>query len=213
MQQFAIDLLSTGRVRLKSDAEPTPEESAAAIVALGRLESEYRAELPGSPPDMNSAAAEWALASVYRLCQFHVYRQLGPDDMASRFHDAAPGSNMAAVHYSVDVVLRFLPDIERLIRSSSPEDPLLEIVGRLASDWPLSSVGMADVEVDEARLEPVLQDDCLRRMYVDRVIAGRDTSRTEHPIVQDGIRQVAGSYPELTAGLVSENDRDHEQLE
>ena len=206
MQQFVLDLLSTGRVRLKDDKEPAPDDSAAGLETLVRLETEFRAELPGLPPRLDSGAVGWALTTVYGLCQFHVYRHLGPDDAAARFGGPSPESTTASVHYSVDTVLRFLPDIERLIRSTSPEDPLLDTVRKLAGDWPLSSVGISNVEVSSTRLEPILQHDCLRQMYVDRVIASRDTSRSEHPVVSESIRQVAGGYGELTDGVLSKNE-------
>lgn len=203
MQQFVTDLLSTGRVRLKSDQAATPDESTAALNVLLQRESEYRVELPGMPPDVDARAAAWGLATMYQLCQFHVYRHLGSDVVEQRFA-AALQSDLPGVHYSVDLALRFLPDIAHLTGHSSPEDPLSAVVQRLASDWPLSSVGIPDIAPRD--LEPILADDCLRRMYVDRVIDRRDLARCEHPLVQAEIRRVAGAFPDLATGLLIETE-------
>lgn len=204
MQQFVTDLLSTGRVRLQSDQEPTADECMAAVDQLLALEESYRADVPGTPPDVVRDAAEWALSAVYRLCQFHVYRHLRPEELESRFRDDSPECSSAAVHYSVDLTLRFLPDVAQLIRTTSPEDPLLGVVLRLAEPWPLSSVGIPDVEV--GNVEPILADDCLRRMYVDRIIRSQDKTRCGHPVVQSEFQRVAGAWPDLVAGLETKAD-------
>ena len=51
-----------------------------------------------------------------------------------------PGPVAADVHYSVDLVFRFLPDLLKFARSSSDQDPLLEYIVRWLHEWPLSCV-------------------------------------------------------------------------
>lgn len=202
MREFIEELLATGRARLKGDDEPSADETQAAVETLLRMESEFRCTLPGRPPAVDPLIAVWGLKTLYRLCQFHVYRHLGPDEIEQRFRDTPPDPGSASAHYSVDLTLRFLPDMAQLVRNTSADDPLFLVVKGLTETWPLSSVGVPDVE--SQNLEPVLADDCLRQMYVDRVIRHRDRSRSEHPTVQEEIRRVAGGYPELAAGLITE---------
>ena len=71
----------------------------------------------------------------------------------------------------------------------------------IANAWPLSSVGVSGVEA--GGLEPILDDECLRRLYVDRIIARDDRSRLTHPRVREAVMEAVGMYEELAPQLVS----------
>jgi hypothetical protein len=102
-----------------------------------------------------------------------------------------PADDSPAVHYSVDLSFRFLPDLVRHARAASERDAL---VGRLmdwANRWPLSCVGFAGAAAGS--IDGFAGHPCLLRMYVDRIIAGHDVSRLTDQRVRGG-RSVGDAY-------------------
>jgi hypothetical protein len=72
---------------------------------------------------------------------------------------------------------------------------------RIASAWPLSSVGIAGLE--KLRLEPFVSDPALRRLYADRIIAAGDTSRLGDPRIDDLLRADLGVHSELASAIAA----------
>ena len=70
------------------------------------------------------------------------------------------------------------------------------MIERLACDWPLSSVGIDNVSVTEDR-DAFLEEPCLLRLYVDRVLATEDVARLDHDAVARAARSSLGAWPEL----------------
>ena len=101
-----------------------------------------------------------------------------------------PTDNGPAVQYSVDVMMRFLPDLIRHASAVPREDPLMVTLYGWAADWPLSSVGVPlDRPVDAAAVESIVSDRALLTLYVDRIVARKDLSRLSHPSVVEAIRR------------------------
>src|SRR5262245_6245979 len=171
---FLSDLLETGRVRVPVPAELREEELRAGDELLRTFEAEYRLEMPGTPPAFDSAAARWAALRFFRACQFAVFRDVPAEAVAEALSGAGPKPSPSA-HYSGELVRRLLPDLVRFARSAAEKDPLVEHLLRLGRDWPLSSVGLA--EVGPVGPGAVADHPSLLALYVDRVIATRDTSR------------------------------------
>jgi hypothetical protein len=190
--------------------------------------SEERLSLPGHAPTLSRPSAEWALHQFYRACSFLVHRSHAETELRHSLNVPAPESPSPAVCYSIDLVFRFLSDLHRLAQSISPNDPLLNIVETWGRDWPLSSVGMAfaapkesaedsgesgelppqtmsPASEDETGLRfdllPWWDDDCLRRLYVDRVLRRSDRSRLSDPRVATAVRSALGNYPELAPDI------------
>jgi len=183
------ELWHTGRlVALHPVAAPEMNSDAIADW-LTRAEAEYREQLPSVPPALDLSSAVWATQQFYRAAQLMVYRELGeefiltgletePTD-ASRFGDAANATAIASIHYSVDLLFRFLPDLERLTKAASPTDPLLKQIDAWAARWPLSSARMKRPAEIQEKLEPILRDRCLRIMYIERVLDSGPASADE----------------------------------
>ena len=149
-----------------------------------------------------------------RACRFLVYRDVDADAMEREFSAAIPGVSGTpgvssspgsastpdganpAVHYSVDLTFRFLPDLVKLARIASEQDPLVERLMAWARHWPLSSVGIG-ANVGPVEIGPIVNHPCLLALYVDRVIARRDLTRLDDARVRDGVRQALGLYSEL----------------
>lgn len=193
--RFVEELFVTGRVRLTTDALFAEDDLNAAVSKVREFEQPSRLDLPGTPPCIDEPALRWGLASFYQACQFQIYRHLGATALGERFAEDSPRGSTAAAHYSVDLVFRFLPDLVKLARSGSPEDPLLEVVHKWCEAWPLSSVGIN--EIHPPHCEPILADECLLRMYVDRILRTQDTSRLSDQRIRDEVARAVGAFPEL----------------
>jgi hypothetical protein len=146
----------------------------------------------------------------YRACQFAVFRDVPAEAVAGALSVPCPGATAVtavaqspAVHYSVDVVFRFLPDLARFARSAADNDPLLEPLQRWARQWPLSSVGMAGVDGADVAF---VAHPALLALYVDRVIATRDRSRLADERVRQAVRAALGLHPQLAPDLAAALD-------
>lgn len=168
---------------------------------LASWDAANRLEFPGEAPPLDVDAARWALLRLYQACQFAVHRDAGAAEMAAAFANACPLAPPASLHYSVDLVFRFLPDLYRLTKSASAGDPLCEHLRQWAAAWPLSSVGIAGV--NPADLSAVCEHASLLRMYSDRVIARRDTSRLADPRVRSAVRAAIGHFDDLAEPIAA----------
>lgn len=195
MQSFFDNLHNEGRVRLTSADAPTLAEIDAATNGLLDFEREYRLNLAGTAPVPVWSAVRWGAAGVYRAAQFLAYRELGPDALARDLGIPCPEPPSAAVCYSVDLSFRFLPDLIRLARAAAANDPLVERLMAWAASWPLSSVGISGVS--PGPIEAFIEDESLRMLYVDRIIATKDVSRLTNDRVRIAVAAAIGAFPEL----------------
>ena len=199
---FLRALLEHGRVRVDPPTEKlTAADDAELTVVLRDWEAANRAEFPGAPPAVSWAVVQWALAQFYRACQFAVYRDVPASTVTTTLSAACPAAPRPSQHYSVDLIFRFLPDLLRLAKSTSEGDPLCDCLRCWASEWPLSSVGMAGV--NQADISPVYEDAGLLRLYVDRVIARRNASRLNDPRVRSAVRAALGHFDELAPPIAA----------
>ena len=114
--------------------------------------------------------------------------------IAAAFGSPVPAAAPASLHYSVDLSFRFLPDLLRLARSEAEGDPLLRHIRQWAAAWPLSSVGIPDLELGS--IEPIVEHPCLLSIYCDRIIALRDRSRLGDSRVDGALAQAVGAMGE-----------------
>lgn len=199
---FLSALLESGRVRVPAPAELPEEELRAGDKVLADFERVYRLELPGEPPPLDTRAVRWASVQFYSACQFAVFRDVPAEIVAEALAVRCPVPPSPAVHYSVDVVFRFLPDLARFARSAADNDPLLEPLRRWAHQWPLSSVGMAGVK--DADVANLTVHPALLALYVDRILAARDRSRLGDQRVRQAARAAVGLYPQLAADFAAD---------
>lgn len=192
---FTEALWAGGDLVLLTNAVPSPGETALAMSELRKLEGEYRLGLPRGCPELNEAAAEWALTRLYRACQYLAYRELPEDQVRADLGCPCPQTADPSVCYSVDLSFRFLPEIVRLSRSANVSRVLSERLQEWASVWPLSSVGIADVV--PGPMEPILGNSCLLTLYVDRIVASGDLSRLLDERTADAVRVALGGFREL----------------
>jgi hypothetical protein len=158
-------------------------EERAAIVAL---------EFPGEPPPLNLPAAVWAAMTLYRGCQLAIYRELDAGAIEELLAEPCPTAEPASRQYSADVALVFLPDLIRQSTRAAADDPLVAKLRLLAAQWPLSSVGVQQIEpqhVDELAAHPGLL-----QHYIDRILARKDWPRLAHPAVRTAALAALGAF-------------------
>jgi hypothetical protein len=192
---FLSQLFEHGRVHVTGADEMSHEELAEARKQLTEFERAWRETLPGSAPEFLMEPALWSAQTVYRACQSLVYREWDAG-RALRCSTAAPrGTRTAAMHYSVDLAMRFLPDVWRLARTAAEGDALGSKLLELAGDWPLSSVGIPGVSASS--IDGIAQSECLLALYVDRILERKDRSRLDDPRIRSAAQAAIGLFKDI----------------
>lgn len=199
--QFLIALLSGERVLVPGLAEIGANELAEAASRLTEFERIYRTAMPGTAPVFVVEVAVWGAQKFYRACQCLVFREISAEAIEAELDPTCPiPAAPASVAYSVDLTWRFLPDLLKLTGGIAADDPLVSWLRRWAVAWPLSSVGIT--AVGDVEVSGLMGDDCLRRVYVDRIISRQDVPRLNEPSVRNAVREAIGAFPELAPEMV-----------
>lgn len=197
MIDFLQHLFEDGEIVVPrySDAKP---DAAAVHSLLIFTERIWRTDWPGTAPQFDVALATKAIDVLCLLCQATVYRELDEVLIAERLQtiNLAPDDS-AAAWYSVDLSLRFLPQIYKRLNRTSSDDPILQLALSIGQDWPLSSIGMPECGPKNHR--KALGDAEIFRVYVDRVIAAEDEHRMNLPNVADAVHAALGPFENLRA--------------
>ncbi len=211
--RFLGDLFDGAGLNLPPLSAVSEQDLQAGDVVLADFERQWRLELPPSPPEFDLVAARWAALRLFRACQLTVYRDPGEEIVAAELSVPLPRPLSPAVHYSVDVTFRFLPDLFRFAQSASQDDPLIAYLQRFAINWPLSSVGLAEIDRQtqaQPSSEPFANVPCLLALYVDRILATEDVSRLDDQDARQGVRRALGSFldlsPKIAAALQNYQD-------
>lgn len=201
VRSFFESLYDDGRPELRTAAPPPDEEMDAAVRCILGEERRQRRSLAGVPPQPDEAAVRWGAEMTYRAAQFLAYRDLPAELIGRQLTAACPARPSPAVCYGVDLTFRFLPDLARLVRTVSPEDPLSAQVKSWAQEWPLSSVGVPGIE--PGSVEDFIGDAALRMLYVDRIMAAGDVSRLCDERVAAAVSAALGEFPQLSPRIAA----------
>lgn len=193
------ELYANGRVRVPRRMGFTGDELARLDSALVALDAAEREDLPGAGPLLSISAARWAALMLYRSCQGFVFRDLDAGQIEDALGRRCPEAPSPSVCWSVDLAFRFLPDLFDLARGLAESDPLVERLRRLAAQWPLSSAGIRGIVPDD--VSAFMEDGCLARLYVDRIIARADTGRLDSPRALEAVKAALGGHPEVAPAL------------
>jgi hypothetical protein len=198
---FLTMLFENGCVQVPPAAPISPTEFDDAHEVLADYERDYRTSLAGVPPDFDVKIGSEAALCLYRICQCLVYRELEPQEVLRETQSEGGVAASATAHYSADLALRFLPDAWRLTRDASLNDPLVLILLRTASRWPLSSVGIPDTLTRS--VDGFADNPSLLALYVDRIIERRDKSRLGDWRVREAILRAIGAHDEFAPELAT----------
>ncbi|HEY6227169.1 MAG TPA: hypothetical protein VI282_08620 [Verrucomicrobiae bacterium] len=180
-------------------AMPLSENASETEKALREIDQRTREELAIEAPAFANGAAVWAARLTYHLAQFTVCRDIGEEQIHAICNIPCPGAKSAETIWSVDLTLRHLPRIFQLARHLSGGDPLVTQMTRIAAEWPLSSVGVADVA--DADITMIVEHPALARLYADRIFAEKDTARLGNVALDDALRRDVGIHRELAPAL------------
>lgn len=202
MKELAIfvgALNGAGVIRLANATRPS-QEIEPLLPILRDLHKQAELAFPGAAPPLHPEAAAWAFATLYRACQCMVFRAIDEATILSdlcAYGGSEPDS--AAAAFSVDLAFQHLPEIYRLAKAASVNDPLVAKLETLAVQWPLSAVGVAGIACDLP--EYLANHSGMRQYFTDRIIARGDYDRLNHPALIRCARQALGAYPDLDLQL------------
>ncbi len=199
--RFLENLFGDGRVALTEFAPLSEAELTDGDALIADYEQLSRLDMPGNAPQFDAAAGRWAAVKLFRACQFAVFRDIDAQTMSQELDEPWTAAKTPAVHYSVDLLFRFLPDLAKFATSAAEQDPLLETLNAWGRQWTLSSVGMPGIE--PANIDGFRDDASLMQLYVDRIIAARDMSRLEIPAVRKQAASTLGLFPELAPRIAA----------
>lgn len=193
--QFIQDLIQQGKVIVAGQVIPfTQEDVQQATQRLHEYYDHQLQELISPVPAFEPEAAVWAANFLYRTVQLTVLRDLDEDavnGLLSPFNGpVSPGSIL-----SVDLSFRHLPNLLGLAKGLAPEDALVKRIQEAAIQWPFSSVGMK--VGGEVNVEIIMNDACLRRAYIDRIIEVRDKTRCNTILVNEYIKEALGDHGQV----------------
>lgn len=209
LPDFTRCLIGGQRVHVREPQHLEQAEVDEAVVLIVEHERLYRRQLPGEPPAVDHGAAGWAIAAFYLASSLSVHRDAGADLIEELLPESGLDRQQAEIHYSVDLVMRFLPDLLKLAKSAATDDPLVSRLHDWARNWPLSSVGVPGIgKVNPAVLRT---SSTLMRLYVDRVLAAADLSRLDDPMVRQAAAAVVGDNPQLSPQVAAEIRHRNEQ--
>lgn len=191
--KFLQSLVETGKVVIKTVDPPDSSEVSAGVDWLIDFEQSWKSTLPLNPPTLLAPSCSWAGQAFYRACQLLMYRELSAKEVSQSLAAACPGNNSdPAVHYSVDLIFRFLPDLLKFSRHLSEQDPLSTTIAQWCVHWPLSSVGATNLS-DAQHLQMkqhlgFLTDPCLRQLFADRIIARKSWKHIVNSDIATAVR-------------------------
>ena len=181
---------------------PGPNGQPDVTAALRAIDAAVRIDAPPGLPELDLPAARWAVASLHAACA-----HLDPDGRASVACGLPPcpsDPGAPATHYSVDLVLRDLPALLAKARAAAIATvdftPLLE----LARAWPLSSVGVPGLGPVDAG--PLLCNEGLRRLYLDRILRLDDRQRAADPAMAPALAELVAEHRAFARGVLAVHD-------
>jgi hypothetical protein len=195
---FTSRLLSEGHAAVESPEDIPSEDQVSTAHILAEFEQIWRLGMPGEAPEFQSEVAVWAARQFYRACQYVLFRNEDNFDFQPLACETEL-QKLPSAHYSADLTFRFLPDVIKQVRITASEDPLLSDLLCWAHSWPLSSVGVEGVDLNQQQsaLEAISRNPSLLRMYADRIIKHRDESRLSDDRIRQAVACAIGAHPGL----------------
>ena len=216
---FLTDLFESGHARVPLIAHTEADfRSARAQELLWERAQVTRLSAPHNTPEVDLEAALEAAHWMFLACQLYVDRSQSTDHLMQVLDESQLVQGRPSVVYSVDLCLSFLPDLARHAHQHAHKDPLVVTLKRLACAWPLSSVGIPDLDISSETLNPWFDKDrSLQQLYLDRILSADDASRLQDERVTRRIRDAVGMYqdelvPEAVRSALLERSRTSDNL-
>jgi hypothetical protein len=194
---FLHSLANTGRAVVSSNFSETDDSDAMPV--LEQIDTAARAEYALELPTFSDSAAIWGARLFHQLCRFVACREIEEDQIKAACAIQCPQPRSPETDWSVDLTMRHLPRLFQMARHLSNADPLIEQMKIIAVAWPLSSVGIP--ELDALHVDSFIGHPALRRIYADRIIAEGDISRLGDERLDDILRGDLGIHRNLAPDI------------
>lgn len=159
---------------------------------LGREYENELLEYPSSAPGFDGKAALWGAKIIYFSAQLLLNRKNLPDSVQS-YLPVYDGEHSAEAALSVDLCLRFLPDLIKELKIIDPEDDVIEVLMAHLNTWHYSGIGMLE-GIENLDYATYIKNNCLRQCYVDRIIDKKVRSYAEKTEWKEFVMGSLGNY-------------------
>jgi len=172
-----------------------PIEEMAVVEYLSDAYQQESFEYPHQAPPFNEAAALWSAKTLYHASQLLINREKPSTELKDLFPPFGKPTHASQI-LSADLTLRFLPIVLQQAEDIDPEDQLIDLLEQILVQWHYSSIGYL-LKEEELNFEPVIQNLCLRQLYVNRIIEKKADDLAQKPQLQKYIKASLGDYKEL----------------
>lgn len=159
------------------------------------LEGEYEREsvdYPFTAPVFSPMAALWAAKTVYITAQLFLFRENKATELRSLLPSYGEPIDASAM-LSADLCLRFLPSIKYALEAVDVNDPLIAIVEEFLNHFPYSGIGRDGV-FSIPDTATIIESDCLRQLYLDRIIEKKAVKWAEQTTINSAILANIGDH-------------------
>lgn len=171
--------------------EITKQEEKETIEFLNDEYENERLNYPFEAPVFNDASALWASKIVYFSAQFLLNRQNTDKDLNDFLPDWKAEITASTV-LSVDLCLRFLPQIVQEFKNIDVDDVIIPILEKHLQTFHYSAIGF------ENRLEKidftVFENECFKQLYLNRITSRKDVALSTMPELNKMLQSNFGAY-------------------
>lgn len=212
--QMIKDLRQKEEIILYRDILRFSEEEIDAVGAW--LQEEYTQETmdyPKEAPPFHLESAIWAAQVVYLSAQLILYRQHKESELEELFPKDEWALD-ASTSLSVDLCLRFVPEMMIELQAIDPEDRLLEKLEQIMKKWAYSAIGRG-LSVEKEAIDCLFSNACMRQLYTDRIVEKQDHRLAQNEEILKWVKGDLGMYAEeywnnFLLKLTHEQDRETE---
>lgn len=187
------NLFLTEDLVLYGQIDTITEAHAAAV--LGFLSKFYQEEAvgyPGAAPEFHQASADWSAKILFHASQLVMYRAHSGESLI-QFIPPYEGEMTPAAMITADLCLRFIPSILAHLEQIDLEDELIPLLKALLRQWHFSGL-LSDVSLEGVELDPILQDECLTKLYIDRIIEQKKKKVGQRLELKPLVQSALGNY-------------------
>jgi len=193
LQKSGQAILNPGKLKAKAwIGQQLDVQSSELSHLLHALYQNRVLEFPGAAPAYDPAAARLGLQTLFLLTCATAFREIEIHQIKQWLSKTSLPLESTGSHFSADLCLQYLPDLRETIARIADGDPLLNIIGHLATKLPLSAVGIPLDPLPDASL--IYSNPELAQYYVERVIACRDHARAADQPVAEIISKLVGVH-------------------
>lgn len=162
------------------------------------LQQEFEKEsmdFPSISVQFNDEAALWAAKLIFYASQLVLFRNQSIQQV-QRYFQPFVGQKSDSSILSVDLCLRFLPDLIRCLGNLDMEDELIPILEKLLIQWHYSGIHY-ELNVDEIHFDDMQVSSKFLQMYSSRVIEYKRSVLANHPVLRPFVLANLGYYKNL----------------